>query len=82
MRGCCATKMRTCRRMKFLCIISGCPAGARKWHILIFAMLLHSKITPQVALWGYRLCDSLWDYSRSSVLTQPRSVLTILPTCS
>ena len=29
--------------MKFLCIISGCPAGARKWHISYFAMLLHSK---------------------------------------
>ena len=37
------TKMRKCRCMKFLCIISGCPAGARKWHISYFAMLLHSK---------------------------------------
>ena len=27
------TKMRKCRCMKFLCIISGCPAGARKWQI-------------------------------------------------
>ena len=24
--------------MKFSCIISGCPAGARKWHISYFAM--------------------------------------------
>lgn len=29
--------------MKFLCIISSCPAGARKWHISYVAMLLHSK---------------------------------------
>ena len=27
------TKTRKCRCMKFLCIISGCPAGARKWQI-------------------------------------------------
>jgi hypothetical protein len=27
-----------------LCIIPGCPEGAREWHILFFAMLLHSKI--------------------------------------
>ena len=39
------TEMCKCRRMKLLCIISGCPAGARKWHISYFAMLLHSKIT-------------------------------------
>ena len=26
-----------------LCILSGCPAGARKGHISIFAMLLQSK---------------------------------------
>ena len=31
----CTTKMRKCWCMKFLCIISGCPAGARKWHISI-----------------------------------------------
>ena len=31
-----ATAMRKCRRMKFLCIISGCPTGARKWHISYF----------------------------------------------
>ena len=24
--------------MKFLCIISGCPAGARKWHISYFLL--------------------------------------------
>ena len=29
--------------MKSLCILSGCPAGARKWHISHFAVLLHSK---------------------------------------
>ena len=42
----CTTKTRKCRCMKFLCIISGCPAGARKWHIPDFAMLLHSKTQP------------------------------------
>ena len=31
------------RRMKLLCILSGCPAGARKGRISIFAVLLHSK---------------------------------------
>lgn len=31
-------------RMKFLRIIFGCPEGARKWRILYFAMLLHSKM--------------------------------------
>ena len=30
-------------RMKFLRIMFGCPEGARKWRILLFAMLLHSK---------------------------------------
>ena len=34
---------RKCRRMKLLCILSGCPAGARKGRISIFAVLLHSK---------------------------------------
>ena len=38
-----ATEMRKCRRMKFLCIISGCPTGARKWHISYFAMQKHGK---------------------------------------
>ena len=39
----CITKMCKCRCMKFLCIISGCPAGARKWHISYVAMLLYNK---------------------------------------
>ena len=29
-------KMRKGISMKFLCIISGCPAGGRKWHIFSF----------------------------------------------
>ena len=41
----CTANMHKCQCMKFSCIISGCPAGARKWHISYFAMLLHSK-TP------------------------------------
>ncbi len=36
-------------RMKFLSIIFGCPEGARKWRILYFAMLLHSKNCPATA---------------------------------
>ena len=35
--------MHKCQCVKSWCIISGCPAGARKWHISYFAMLLHSK---------------------------------------
>ena len=31
---------------KVLCILSGCPEGAREWHILFFAMLLHRKKRP------------------------------------
>ena len=38
--------MHKCQCMKFSCIISGCPAGARKWHISYFAMLLHNKKIP------------------------------------
>lgn len=29
----CTAKMRKGISMKFLCIIFGCPNGARKWHI-------------------------------------------------
>ena len=35
----CTTKMRKGISMKFLCIISGCPAGARKWHISYFCYI-------------------------------------------
>ena len=31
------TKMRKCRCVKYLHILSGCPAGARKWRISYFA---------------------------------------------
>ena len=37
------TKMHKYQCMKFSCIISGCPAGARNWHISYFAMQKHSK---------------------------------------
>ena len=37
------TKTRKCQCMKFSRIISGCPAGARKWHISYVDMLFHSK---------------------------------------
>ena len=36
------------QRMKFLRIIFGCPEGARKWRILCFAMLLHSKTALRI----------------------------------
>ena len=37
------TNIHKCRCMKFSRIISGCPAGARKWHISYVAMLLYNK---------------------------------------
>ena len=37
------TKTGKAMRMKFSCIISGCPEGARKWHIHIFAMFYIAK---------------------------------------
>ena len=49
----CTANMHKCQCMKFSCIISGCPAGARKWHISCFAMLLHSK-NPSVAAYFFR----------------------------
>ena len=55
--------------MKFLCIISGCPTGARKWHISCFAMLLHSKI--------HALCGAPRKQANSSV----HEVLCIIPGC-
>ena len=39
----CIAKIRQCRCMKFLRILSGRSAGARKRHISYFSMLLHSK---------------------------------------
>lgn len=39
----CATNMHKCQCVKFLCILSGCPAGAGKWHISYFSMRLHRK---------------------------------------
>ena len=37
------TNMHKYQCVKFSCIISGCPAGARKWHISYVAMLLYNK---------------------------------------
>ena len=34
----CTANMHKCQCVKSWCIISGCPAGARKWHISYFAM--------------------------------------------
>ena len=49
-------------RMKFLRIIFGCPEGARKWRILFFAMLLHSKTDALVQ----QLTDSYGNRLESS----------------
>ena len=40
-------------RLKFLRIMFGCPEGARKWRILFFAMLLHSKKDGESRLFSY-----------------------------
>lgn len=42
-----ATNMRKCQCVKFLRVISGCLAGAGKWHSSYFAMLLRSKIVRE-----------------------------------
>ena len=38
------TKTGKAMRMKFSCIISGCPEGARKWHIQIFALFYPAAV--------------------------------------
>ncbi len=43
------TKMHKCRCVKYLCILSGCHAGARKWRISYFAI---QKILSQQSLLG------------------------------
>ena len=43
------TKTGKAMRMKFSCIISGCPEGAGKWHIQIFAMF---SIAKQISVCG------------------------------
>ena len=40
-------------RMKFLRIMFGCPEGVRKWRILFFAKLLHSKKDGESRLFSY-----------------------------
>ena len=40
---------RTTKTRKCQCIISGCPAGARKWHISYVAMLLYNKKDFRIA---------------------------------
>ena len=56
--------------MKLLCIISGCPAGARKWHISYFAILLHKKIiTAEIALYGDYTKICLRFYTKSADIT-------------
>ena len=43
------TKTRKYQCMKFSRSISGCPAGARKWHISYVAMLLYNKKDFRIA---------------------------------
>ena len=45
----CTTNMHRCQCMKFSRIISGCPAGARKWRISYVAMLLYNKKDFRIA---------------------------------
>ena len=54
-----ATNMYKCQCVKFSCIISGCPAGARKRHISYFAMLLHNKKLLQFDWRSFLLCKSI-----------------------
>ena len=51
--------------MKFLRIIFGCPEGARKWRILYFAMLLHSKQPPIAYAMGGLVFSTYYRYVRS-----------------
>ena len=41
-------------------IISGCPAGARKWHISYFSMLLHSKKPVYLGFSGKQNCSDTY----------------------
>ena len=71
----CTTKMCKGISMKFLCIISGCPAGTRKWHISNFAMLLHSKYLPGVEWTPGNFDHQSWEMQpriRATVRSQPR----------
>ena len=71
----CTTKMCKGISMKFLCIISGCPAGARKWHISNFAMLLHSKYLPGVEWTPGNFHNQSWEMQpriRATVRSRPR----------
>ena len=43
--------------MKGSCILSGCPAGARNWHISYFSMLLHSKKPVYLGFSGKQNCS-------------------------
>lgn len=53
-------KKRQRRCMKFLCILSACPAGAGKRHISCFAMLFHSKKNMGAAFAAPMRCDSVF----------------------
>ena len=52
--------MHKCQCMKGSCILSGCPAGARKWHISYFSMLLHSKKPVYLGFSGKQNCSDTY----------------------
>ena len=43
--------------MEVSCVMSGCPAGAGKWHISYFSMLLHSKKPVYLGFSGKQNCS-------------------------
>ena len=53
-------------RMKFLCIISGCPVGARKWHIQIFAMFNIAKNRPRKG--PVLHCQINWETTTAAIM--------------
>ena len=73
-------------RMKFLRIIFGCPEGARKWRILFFAMLLHSKnCRPQwTAVFLCRFYFSIFSsrpaFLSAGLMAKYKITLTMTPT--
>ena len=72
----CTTKMRKCISMKFWCIISGCPAGARKWHISYFCYAFciaksgRKHAASSLKFYVFVFCilrDFHWAYIRNTV---------------
>ena len=67
---------RKCRRMKLLCILSGCPRGARKGHISIFAVLFAQQKTERPRGVVLSLSESLAEFR---VRRRERCMIRFLP---